>query len=75
MKEILWKELTAGLPDERELVLVTIRLLVAMVLGAIIGFERESTGKAAGLRTHMLVAMGSALFVLIPRSWASAWLK
>lgn len=41
-----------------------IRLLVAMLLGAIIGFQRERAGKPAGLRTHMLVAMGSALFVL-----------
>jgi len=35
-----------------------------MLLGAIIGFQRERAGKSAGLRTHMLVAMGSALFVL-----------
>ena len=35
-----------------------------MLLGAIIGFQRERAGKPAGLRTHMLVAMGSVLFVL-----------
>lgn len=35
-----------------------------MALGAIVGYDRERAGKAAGLRTHMLVAMGSALFVI-----------
>ncbi len=35
-----------------------------MLLGAVIGYQRERAGKAAGLRTHMLVSMGSALFVL-----------
>jgi putative Mg2+ transporter-C (MgtC) family protein len=37
-----------------------------MILGAVIGAQRESSGKPAGLRTHMLVAMGGALFVLAP---------
>jgi putative Mg2+ transporter-C (MgtC) family protein len=43
---------------------VILRLTVAGLLGGILGFEREMKGKAAGVRTHMLVAMGSALFVL-----------
>ena len=38
----------------------------AGLLGALLGFEREQTRKAAGLRTHILVALGSALFVLAP---------
>ena len=37
-----------------------------MILGALVGAQRESIGKPAGLRTHMLVAMGAALFVLAP---------
>jgi putative Mg2+ transporter-C (MgtC) family protein len=45
---------------------VIIRLLVAMLLGGIVGVQREWTGKPAGLRTHMLVALGAALFVLAP---------
>ncbi|GAB2841049.1 MgtC/SapB family protein [Pseudoduganella ginsengisoli] len=45
---------------------VVIRLLVAVALGAMLGYERESVGASAGLRTHMLVSLGSALFVLIP---------
>ncbi len=43
--------------------LILLRLLVAAILGGIVGYERAVTGKQAGLRTHMLVAMGSALFV------------
>ena len=41
------------------------RLIVAMILAGILGWEREATGKAAGLRTHMLVGIGAALFVII----------
>jgi len=40
---------------------------MAGALGFALGFERETQGKAAGARTHMLVAMGSALFVLAPQ--------
>jgi putative Mg2+ transporter-C (MgtC) family protein len=61
---ILLEELTGGLPDTTQFAHIIIRLLAAMLLGAIIGYQRERAGKAAGLRTHMLVAMGSALFVL-----------
>ncbi|WP_339531181.1 MgtC/SapB family protein [Pseudomonas mucidolens] len=46
---------------------ITLRLLIAALLGGILGFEREHKGKAAGVRTHMLVAMGAALFVLVPQ--------
>ena len=45
---------------------VSVRLLLAAILGGLLGYERETHGKAAGLRTHMLVAIGSALFVLVP---------
>jgi putative Mg2+ transporter-C (MgtC) family protein len=41
-----------------------IRILVATILGAMLGLEREMTAKPAGLRTHMLVAEGSALFMV-----------
>lgn len=57
---IFLEELAGGLPDWTQFERVIIRVL----LGAIIGFQRERAGKPAGLRTHMLVAMGSALFVL-----------
>lgn len=41
------------------------RVGVATVLGALLGLEREMTGKPAGLRTHMLVAEGAALFMVV----------
>lgn len=44
---------------------ITLRLIVAMVLGGIIGLERDYRAKDAGFRTHFLVAIGSALFTLI----------
>ena len=66
METFIWQELTAGLPDTQELARVTIRLLAAMLLGAVVGVEREARGKPAGLKTHMLVALGSALFVVVP---------
>jgi putative Mg2+ transporter-C (MgtC) family protein len=44
---------------------VCLRLVVAGGLGAAIGFEREYREQEAGLRTHMLVAMGSALFTIV----------
>lgn len=43
---------------------VIIRLLLAILLGAVIGVERERWKKAAGLRTHMLVCIGAALITL-----------
>lgn len=45
---------------------LALRLLLATVLGSIIGWDREYDQKAAGLRTNMLVSLGAALFVLIP---------
>lgn len=45
---------------------VVLRMCVALLLGAVIGWERERRDAEAGLRTHMLVSLGSALFVLVP---------
>lgn len=59
-------ELMAGLPQGGQLARVVFRLSVAALLGGVIGAQRERVGKAAGLRTHMLVALGSALFVVAP---------
>jgi putative Mg2+ transporter-C (MgtC) family protein len=53
--------------EATELATVAARLVVAAALGGVLGFEREMMGKAAGLRTHMLVALGSALFVITPQ--------
>ena len=43
---------------------IVIRLLLAMLLGGLVGLEREAAGKAAGLRTHHLVCVGSALVMM-----------
>lgn len=56
----------SDLPEVADVVRSTVRLLLAAILGGVLGWQREHAGKAAGLRTHMLVALGSALFVLIP---------
>lgn len=50
---------------ELPLVAIAVRLLAALALGGIIGFEREIKDKPAGLRTHMLIALGTALFGII----------
>jgi putative Mg2+ transporter-C (MgtC) family protein len=54
-----------ALPDGGYLARVTWRLVSAAVLGGLVGAEREWVGKAAGLRTHMTVALGAAAFILI----------
>jgi putative Mg2+ transporter-C (MgtC) family protein len=63
---IIWEELVGSFPGAAQAAGFTIRLLIAMLLGAVIGLQRERTGKPAGLRTHVLVSLGAALFVLAP---------
>jgi len=43
---------------------MVLRLLLAVALGAIIGYQRERAGKSAGLRTHILICAGAALFTV-----------
>lgn len=62
--DLILQELSTTLPSLPELVRVIVRLLAALAVGALIGYDRERVGKAAGLRTHMLVSMGTALFVI-----------
>jgi len=54
----------SDLSDIENATRVTIRLILATVLGGILGWEREHQGKAAGIRTHMLVCLGAVLFVV-----------
>ena len=56
----------SDLLDPAQVTRVVVRLLVALALGAAIGWDRERRDADAGLRTHMLVALGAALFVLVP---------
>jgi putative Mg2+ transporter-C (MgtC) family protein len=62
--EILWQEFFRGMPDRQQLIQVLIRLIAAVLIGAMIGYEREKAGKSAGLRTHVLVTLGTCLFVM-----------
>ena len=55
-----------ALPDAGTITIIVVRLLTAAVLGGMLGMERESKGRAAGLKTHILVSIGSALFVMAP---------
>ena len=70
----MWQDITetlasefSDLPDAGQVTRIVLRLVIAAVLGGILGYEREHHGKAAGIRTHMLVAIGAALFVLVPQ--------
>lgn len=56
----------SDLADPAAVTRVCVRLLMALALGAVLGYERESIGASAGLRTHMLVSLGSALFIVVP---------
>jgi putative Mg2+ transporter-C (MgtC) family protein len=44
---------------------MVLRLLLATFLGAVVGFQREYSGKEAGLRTNILICLGSALFTVL----------
>ena len=66
----IWETIQADfsdLPGVAQVTQMTVRLLLAALCGGLLGFERERAGKEAGLRTHMLVALGAAFFVLIPQ--------
>jgi putative Mg2+ transporter-C (MgtC) family protein len=72
MQVSLWSRITAtvsqefsDLADVEQITRLVLRLALAALLGGVMGFERESKGKDAGVRTHMLVCMGAAMFVLV----------
>ncbi len=64
MFDVILNELSGTFSAVPPLVAAT-RLLAAVVLGGIVGFEREHAGKPAGLRTHMLVALAASLFIIV----------
>jgi putative Mg2+ transporter-C (MgtC) family protein len=61
----LVEEVSHVVPDAQTFARVLVRLTFAVLLTGIIGWERERGHKTAGLRTHLMVAIGSALFVLV----------
>ena len=69
-----WQQITttvaaefSDIADLRQTTQVVVRLVVAGLLGGLVGYQRELSGKSAGVRTHMLVALGACLFVLVPQ--------
>jgi len=70
MLDTIWNELGGGfthVPPE----VAAIRLMVALALGGVVGFEREMREKPAGLRTHMLVSMAACLFIIVGQQLGS----
>jgi putative Mg2+ transporter-C (MgtC) family protein len=61
LTQVFW-----GFPDGEHLLRVAARLLIAALFGSILGLERLRQRKQAGMRTHMLVALGSALLIVVP---------
>lgn len=53
-----------GITSAQQLIRPLVQLLLAMFAGAVIGTQRQHSGKTAGLRTHMLVALGTTMFVV-----------
>jgi len=70
MIETITDELSGTFSAVPPLVAAT-RLIAALTLGAVIGAERESKQKPAGLRTHMLVSMAACLFILVSQQLAA----
>lgn len=67
MFDEFWQETVEALPTLTQFLRVGFRLTLAAGLGALPGLQRERAHQAAGLRTHMLVALGSAIFTLGPQ--------
>jgi putative Mg2+ transporter-C (MgtC) family protein len=66
---VVWTTARAEFSDlgsAADVMQVLMRLGLALILGGILGFEREMSRRDAGMRTHMMVAVGSALFVVVP---------
>jgi putative Mg2+ transporter-C (MgtC) family protein len=63
---ISWSDLGLYPPDGAQFLSLVFRLTVALFLGALVGLERQRRHHEAGLRTHMLVCLGSALFTAVP---------
>ena len=64
----MWNAVVAefsDLADVHEATRLVVRLVAAALMGAVIGYDRERNASPAGLRTHILVAIGAALFVLV----------
>lgn len=73
--EGVWQAVSEDLSDLTDAAQVTrlvLRTVLAAALGAVLGWQREKSGKDAGIRTHMLVAVGAATFLLVPQQMGMA---
>lgn len=68
-----WQHWGPQSPQVTLLARVMLRLVVAAILGGIIGLEREMKRKSAGLRTNMFICFGSAMFTVLSDQLASQW--
>ena len=69
MLQEIWSTVVAefsDIPDVETVTKITVRILLAAVLGGVLGYERERKSISAGVRTHMLVAVGAAIFMIGP---------
>ncbi|ABE30760.1 mgtC family protein [Paraburkholderia xenovorans LB400] len=67
--QVVWGTARAEFSDlgsAADVTQVLMRLGLALILGGILGFEREMSRRDAGMRTHMMVSVGAALFVVVP---------
>ncbi|MCY7336604.1 MAG: MgtC/SapB family protein [Chamaesiphon sp.] len=70
MGQVIWNTIIlefSEITDLAQIIRIILRFLLAAILGGLLGYDREVKGKAAGLRTHMLVSFGAALFILVPQ--------
>jgi len=58
-------------PDVTSIAWVLAKLMIAVVLGGAVGWERETLDRPAGFRTHVLVCVGSAVYMLVSESFAT----
>jgi putative Mg2+ transporter-C (MgtC) family protein len=65
-KELKGERMSSAFTDANNWQVMLGRLAIALCVGGVIGWNRQLHNKAAGLRTYMLVSLGSALFVLVP---------
>ena len=69
MLQEIWSTIVvefSDVPDLETATKITVRILIAAVLGGVLGYERERKSIGAGMRTHMLVAVGAAIFMIGP---------
>lgn len=70
MWQVIWSTVLSEFSEITDLshfIRIIFRIMLAAILGGLLGYDRELKGRTAGLRTHMLVSLGAALFVLIPQ--------